>query len=280
MIGVSDICREVQTAGYCIVPALYSPDELLYALDSVRKGYAQVHGLSAGETPYLNQNQTMLHNVQNKDFEFLKLMLRDPLILEVLKNFLNDRWYRVLPDEEPNFQLRSYLARSSEGELPLHIDSFIPYMGEHVISMQVAIVLEEMTEKNGCTVVVPGSHQSGRYVEQSALDDAVPIEASIGDAVIWDSRLWHGTTANMSGNTRWNLVATFARWWMKQSFQIPLALPKYIYEQLTDSEKTIMGYSSIPYLDEYAGTNMKQDHSNFPDAPRDLLDALVEPGKA
>ena len=49
--------------------------------------------------------------------------------------------------------------------------------------MQCMVVLEESNEQTGCTLVVPGSHRSGEYCEQSALDRAVPIEAKPGDVI-------------------------------------------------------------------------------------------------
>jgi ectoine hydroxylase-related dioxygenase (phytanoyl-CoA dioxygenase family) len=123
--------------------------------------------------------------------------------------------------------------------------------------MQVAFVLEDQTPLNGCTVFVPGSHQTDRYAHPSDLPTAIPVASKVGDVVIWDSRTWHGTTANTTGQSRWSFIATFARWWVKQSYDIPASLPNAFYSQLSDEERSILGYCSIPPRDEMDRIDIK-----------------------
>jgi ectoine hydroxylase-related dioxygenase (phytanoyl-CoA dioxygenase family) len=104
--------------------------------------------------------------------------------------------------------------------------------------------------------VIPGSHLSGKYASQDALKDAVPIESKAGDMVIWDTRLWHATSNNTSGRTRWAILATFTRWWIKQMFDIPRSLPQHIYEKLTDKQKAVMGFCSISNKTEMDGIDL------------------------
>ncbi len=164
----------------------------------------------------------------------------------------------------PNYILRSMLGRSSGPEhMPLHIDSFIPAAGSYCWSAQAAIVLEDQTEENGCTVAVPGSHRFDRYADQEAMALAEPIPSNTGDVVVWDSRLWHGARANKSGRTRWSLVGTFARWWLKQNYELTSTLPEAFYAGLTDEEKAIMGYCSIPPLDESERIDIKGGYEDL-----------------
>ncbi|MCG8442212.1 MAG: phytanoyl-CoA dioxygenase family protein, partial [Caulobacterales bacterium] len=161
------------------------------------------------------------------------------------------------------YLLRSYIARRSNKELPMHIDSFMPYLGDHVFIMQYSIILQDQSAENGCTVVVPGSHLSGTYTTQEARADAVPIESEAGDVVIWDSRLWHGTTENTSVDTRWAIVATFCRWWMKQHFAITQTMPQDIYAELTDEQKAVLGFCTIPQWDETTGIDIKRGYDSL-----------------
>lgn len=142
----------------------------------------------------------------------------------------------------------------------MHIDSFIPFLGEHLISMQVVIILEDQYRENGCTSVIPGSHLSGEYVSQDEAENAIPVESKAGDVVIWDSRIWHGTFENRSDASRWSLIATFVRWWIKQGYNITEQLPQSIYEQLSDSEKAVLGYCSKPLDDERSGIDFKKGY--------------------
>jgi len=57
--------------------------------------------------------------------------------------FLNDQWFRAFPQDQPNYILQNYMGRSSDGALPMHIDSFVPYYSDHLFMMQAGITLEE-----------------------------------------------------------------------------------------------------------------------------------------
>jgi hypothetical protein len=255
--------RELGARGYCVVPRVYDPSKLTRAVHLVRELAANPIVPKSGDVPYLAQDSPILWNLQFKDPYFLEILFEAEDVERILVHFLNDRWYKRIPPDEPNYILRSYVARSSVDPLPLHIDSFVPYTGDTVISMQCAILLEDMSPENGATLVVPGSHRSGEYVEQSAMKDAVSIEAKAGDVALWDSRLWHGAGENRSGRTRWTLTATFTRWWIKQAFNLPQNLPQSIYERLSPKHRAILGYCSIPYDDESVGIDMRRGYESL-----------------
>ncbi len=255
--------EKLEKDGYCRVPRVFGTDEITRLLDLVLLWHHKTHDSLSSNVPYLNREHPMVYNLQSKDYFFVDIMLGCPMIERLLHHFLNDAWYKQIPPDEPNYILRSYLGRSSTYAMPMHIDSFIPYTGSYVNSIQVGIVLEDQTVSNGCTLVVPGSHQSGRYADRTAIQDAVPIESRAGDVVFWDSRLWHATTENTSGKTRWAAIATFARWWMKQAFNIPQNLPQEIYDQFTTKQKAVLGFCSLPYNNEIEGIDMKRGYETL-----------------
>jgi hypothetical protein len=255
---------QIQKEGYCIIPKVYQDWQVEYLLLLVKKYHEETKDNICQDAPRLNKEQPNLYNLQNKDISFLQALLRQSVDLEkILVNFLNDKWYKQIPNDQPNYILRSFGARSSKEALPLHIDSFIPYQGDEVIAMQVAICLEDQSEQNGCTVVVPGSHKTGKYAESEYIKYAIPLTPKAGDIVIWDSRLWHGTTKNNTENTRWAVIATFCRWWIKQHFNITESLPKEIYNQLLPKEKAILGFASISPKDEYEAIDMKKGYDKL-----------------
>ncbi len=259
---MKEYIEQIEQNGYCTIAAAYRAEETGRALSLVTDWYERTRLSQAETVPYLNRNQPMVYNLQNKEHYFLELLFSSELVEKLLIHFLNDKWYKQIPTGQPNYIMRSYLARSSQDALPLHIDSFVPYVGAHVISMQAAILLEDSTISNGCTLFVPGSHQAGEYVEQSALEDAVAVEGRRGDVIVWDSRLWHGANPSTDGRTRWALIATFSRWWLKQAFDIPNNLPESILHKLSPKQKAIMGFSSIPYNDETEGIDMKRGYES------------------
>lgn len=255
--------KQIRDDGYCVVPGVYDAAAIRKALDLVRGLAAQCKEVPKEKLPPLARESPILWNLHCKHPYFLEFLFSSNEIEKILMQLLNDPWYKRIPADQPNYILRQYVARSSVDPLSLHIDSFIPYTGDAVISMQCLIVLENMTAENGASVIIPGSHQSGEYVERTALKDAIPVEARAGDVVLWDSRIWHGAGANRSGRTRWTATATFTRWWIKQAFEFTRSLPQEIYERLTPKQKSILGFCSIPYNNEIEGIDMRRGYDSL-----------------
>lgn len=255
--------EELATNGFTKIPNVFDRADTDEALRLIKIWEQKTKDSLSDNIPFLNRESPMVYNLQNKEYFFLKIVLQQPAIEKLLMHFLNDKWFRQIPKDRPNYILRSYLGRSSSKPLPLHIDSFVPYLGNYVYSLQVLVPLEDQTKENGCTLFVPGSHKVGEYVEQTALKDAIPVESKVGDVVIFDSRTWHGTGENTTSGTRWSIISTYTRWWVKQAFDIPKNLPQAIYDQLTDSEKAVLGFCSIPYDNETIGIDMKRGYESL-----------------
>jgi ectoine hydroxylase-related dioxygenase (phytanoyl-CoA dioxygenase family) len=252
--------NQIKEKGYCIIPQVFNLEQVNEMLSSVKNCYEITKDIISKDTPYLNQNHPNIYNLQNKDIKFINTLLGIEQVEQILINCLNDNWYKQIPQDQPNYILRSFGARSSNDQLPLHIDSFIPYIGDETIAMQVVIVLEDMKIENGCTVAIPGTHQSGKYADNNVYNEAIPLTPKAGDIVIWDSRLWHGTTKNTTEGSRWAIIATFTRWWIKQHFEITESLPIEIYEKLTPKYRSILGYCSKPWKDEFEGIEIKKGY--------------------
>lgn len=257
---IKNAIDEIRQRGYCRLPQVFDAATITETLNSVRQLAEANRDVQINDIPRLDTGQETIYNLQNKDYQFVSLLLKSDVIQQILMHFLNDQWHKAIDLSEPNYILRSYSARNNQVAAPMHIDSFIPFLGEHLISMQVVIILEDQYKENGCTSVIPGSHLSGEYVSQEEAKNALPIDSKAGDVVIWDSRVWHGTFENKSGASRWSLIATFVRWWIKQGYNITEQLPQPIYDQLSDSERAVMGYCSKPQDDERSGIDFKKGY--------------------
>jgi len=260
---VETLIIKIDEEGYCAIPQVYGSEQVEKTLELSIYWREKTKESLADDLPSLAKNDPFVWNPQNKDVHFLKMMFYSPLVEEILKHFLNDRWFKQIPADQPNYILRNLLVRSSDKVLPMHIDSLVPYAGPYPFVMQVSILLEDQTEANGCTIVVPGSHRSCEYADQTAFDIGVPLEGRAGDVIIWDSRIWHGTRENKTGGTRWAMIATYARWWLKQMFNITGTLPQDIYDQLTDSQKAVLGFCSVPHGNETDGVDMKRGYDSL-----------------
>jgi len=264
MDDLQDKIEQIRFHGYCKLSQVFSHSQTQRLLELCIEWHHKTKDLLPPEAHYLNRNQPYsVYNLQSKDFLFLDALFASPEVKLILKHFLNDKWYKQISPDQPNYILRSYSARSSAAALPLHLDSFVPYLGEHTIGMQFVIVLEDQSPANGCTLVVPGSHQWGQYATQDRLKEAVPIESKAGDVVLWDTRLWHATTTNTTSGSRWAMFATFIRWWIKQLFNITQNFPQEFYRRLTPEQKAVLGFCSIPYDNEFEGIDFKKGYERL-----------------
>lgn len=211
-----------------------------------------------GLTAKHSEANDFVYNLQNKNLDFYLTLVRNNQIKEILKECLNDSWYKQLPEGVANFILRGLVGRSSgKKALNLHLDSFVPSSGKFIWNMVVSIALDETNEKNGATFLVPKSHKFDEWASSSWLDKSITISSNPGDVVIWDSRIWHGAGKNSSGGTRWAINATFSRWWIKQSYNMPESFPKEYLSSLSDEEKAILGFCNNPPRDENDRVNIQ-----------------------
>jgi ectoine hydroxylase-related dioxygenase (phytanoyl-CoA dioxygenase family) len=246
------LLKELKVYGYCIVPQYIKPESVINIRERLLEFWEEDKTYEG--RPERDANDLRVYNLHYKDKMFIDLISFEDLH-GIFMEKLNDPYYRFLPADVPNYYLHSFNARSSGKKLDLHIDSNIPFPGERTMMMQMAFVLEDQNEDNGCTLVVPGSHLSGEFTDRE-MKNIKPIIAQAGDLVIWDSRLWHGTLENKSGESRWSLIALWAMWWIKPFFDT-LSLPEEIYSLLDDRQKQLLGFCCIPPVNEDERINTK-----------------------
>ena len=262
------LLKELRVYGYCVIKDYIEPEGVSFLKRRVEGLWGE--GSAYGGVPDRDAEDRIVYNLQNKDKVFVDVLSQDDLHL-VLMEKLNDPYYRFLPRDVPNYYLHYYNARSSGSALDLHIDSHIPFPGERAIVMQMAFLLDDPHEENGCTVVVPGSHLSGEFTDRE-LKNVKPVVAEAGDVVLWDSRLWHGTLKNESGQSRWSLIATWGMWWIKPAMDMTRGLPEAIYGELDDRQKQMLGFCSIPPTDESERINTKSGYESLRASVRDYYD--------
>ncbi len=247
--------KEIEINGFCKINNFLSKKINKDLLSLIEKEHFKYKNVRYKGVPLRDNEDKILYNLQNKDYRFIKI-LSDKRIKTIAKYFLNDPYYRFLPHDKPNYILNYFNARSSGKKLDLHIDSWIPYIGKKTHMMQFVFLLEESKPTNGCTIVVKGSHKSGKFTNRKS-KKIINLTGSAGDLIIWDSRLWHGTLENYDKSSRWAIVTTLSSWWIKQAMDMPKSLPKKIYKRCSNIERQILGFCSIPPKDEFERINTK-----------------------
>jgi hypothetical protein len=260
---IKSIIAKIEYLGYAIIPQILANEEVSKLLAEVKGLHKMIKpiGLNSGISDNQLKDKYVYH-LQYKSLNFLNL-LTDENLLDVLKTFLNDPYYSQIPPDQYNFLLAYYNARSSVEPLNLHIDNYIPSGGYHPISMQIVFSLSGQNAQNGATIVVPGSHNIQKYPDRKVKAIEQVLVCDPGDVIVWDSRLWHGALENTSRVDRWSLVATFRPWWAKQNFDPVRGLSEKMFSSLSQQQKALLGFLSLPPKDETEKVSLKQGYSDL-----------------
>ena len=82
-------------------------------------------------------------------------------------------------------------------------------------------------------------------------DEEISVEAKQGSALIFDGSLWHGGSGKTSDASRWAVIPTYGRSFIKPAFNFTENIPSNIFNQLTDERKKLLGLNSCPPKDEF-----------------------------
>ena len=116
-----------------------------------------------------------------------------------------------------------------------------------IVAATVAIPLIEMNSTHGTTALWPGSHRNNEIAETG--DEPVVQE---GSCVLWDYRLRHGGTANLSAIPRPLLYMTYCRSWFLDTKnyrrQTPVRAPKNFLAKLPENMRRLLARAEAPRM--------------------------------
>lgn len=132
-------------------------------------------------------------------------------------------------------------------DFPRHLEGY-------VASLNVFFAIDEFREDNGCTWVVPGTHQKAvRPSAEYCAAHGVPAVCGAGAMILFDSTLWHAAGNNISGRDRLAINHQFTRSWIKQQIDYVRALGPIDWSSLPPRTQQLLGYYTrvVTSLDEY-----------------------------
>jgi ectoine hydroxylase-related dioxygenase (phytanoyl-CoA dioxygenase family) len=131
---------------------------------------------------------------------------------------------------------------------------FPRYLNGYLCSVNTLIALDEFTEENGGTIVVPGTHQKPERPHERFLGAAAEsVHCPAGTAIVFDSTLWHAAGTNRSERDRVGINQQFTRSFFKQQFDYVRALGDDVVERQSDRVQQLLGWYTrvVTNLDEY-----------------------------
>lgn len=106
--------------------------------------------------------------------------------------------------------------------------------------------LDDFTESNGATRLVPGSH---RWEEGRRPDDAsgfVVAEMPAGSAMFYLGNLFHGGGANTTDRPRLGVILEYVVAWLRPQENHCLAVPRSVVRALPERLQELLGYNIYP----------------------------------
>ncbi|MGD9701560.1 MAG: phytanoyl-CoA dioxygenase family protein [Acidimicrobiia bacterium] len=236
--------RDVDRWGYCLVAGALPPEQLQrirarlveQAAAEERLGVATFDsGYHPSKPEGAGMNQRV-NGLVNKGEEFHEVAL-NPRIAGLLEYLLG-----------PRFLLTSFTANiTAPGcELQmLHQDQgYVNWpQPKYPIVTQVIWMLDDVTEHNGGTHVVPGSHLWEHPLTDPDTQTAI-LEAPAGTAAIVEGRCWHGAGANQSDRHRHVLLSNYCRAWVRQQENPFLGLAPEVEASLSKDMRRLLGFKT------------------------------------
>jgi ectoine hydroxylase-related dioxygenase (phytanoyl-CoA dioxygenase family) len=217
--------------GFAIVPNVLTGaevTELVAALDT------RAEQERNDKTAWFSHGNQRVFNLVNKGPEFLSL-IDHPLALSIVERWIGS--HALLSSLTANVALprnKSQPLHSDQGHLPE------PWLRCEAINL--VWVLDEFTEENGATRVVPGSHRIGVRPPPDPLP-TIPVEAKPGSIVSLDGRIWHASGQNMSHRTvRRALFAFYCRPYLRPQENFARSLDLATRCRLTRQRRTLLGF--------------------------------------
>ena len=261
--------NDIENNGYVVLENLISPEEcsnLKELLENDYLKYSSKHATNKNNSTHNladKSKEKVVYNLHNKNLSWYKLF-EHPKVLEILDFLLLEGSYE---NSEP-YYLSNISARCPLKGNPgqqLHLDSRLPGINYCIVA-NVLWVLDDFTNQNGATRIVPGSHKYNTFTENGKVyENEILVTAKKGSAIIFNANIWHGGGPNLDGKSRWALALSYSRWFIKPAFDFMKNTPKEIYDSLTIDQKRLLGFNLTPPKDEFTRTRRRSDVSEIPE---------------
>jgi ectoine hydroxylase-related dioxygenase (phytanoyl-CoA dioxygenase family) len=261
--------RQFDEQGYFIVPDVFSPSEVAEMLAEFER-LISIEGKLGGHEVHVEPGAQRLSNLFNKSAAFDRCLTCKPTLAAA----------HYLLGEIHVYSVNARTPAKGSGQQPLHSD--VPRAHANDWRMiNTMVMLDDMTEDNGATRIVPGSHKWSpinvpdvNMAEVKALEldketekrvpadpmatypGEVRLTGKSGSVAVLNGCMWHGGTTNTSGKLRRVLHIAIGRrdvpqQHVERNFVTPellarsSAAQKYLLD-IEDADAKVFGYPPLP----------------------------------
>jgi ectoine hydroxylase-related dioxygenase (phytanoyl-CoA dioxygenase family) len=241
--------KELRTQGFTILRGVVEPerlDALRNALDRVYRDEAHVPRQTA------EKGCLRGYNLVRRDTLFREA-LQEPAVVELAEAMLGQ-----------DCILHSFESRSAlpgGGQQLLHRD--MPYADGVCLSVNCVWMLDDFTEENGATRVVPFSHLRAEGPEANRVyqDEYLAIEPA-GTVLLFNMLTWHGGGHNRTNRIRRAFHVHYCRSWVKPQRDHPRSMDADSLRDATPLLVRLLGYHSQMEFEP-----VRNEHQRLPVPP-------------
>jgi ectoine hydroxylase-related dioxygenase (phytanoyl-CoA dioxygenase family) len=229
--SVEEVAATLARDGYAIVEGVLTPeevqakkDELLRLLERTRQGRNDFEGFETKRIYALFAKTRAFDDAATH-----------PLVLEVLDRVLG------------HCQLSAPQAiQIGPGETAQNLhrdDGVYPIARPHIeLVVNTMWAIDDFTEANGATHVVPGSH---KWTDRVPAADE-PVQRAVmpaGSVMFFVGSVFHGGGANTTDRPRLGVILEYVASWLRQQENQYLAVPRATVQQVPPRLQELLGYN-------------------------------------
>ncbi len=222
--------------GYLVLNNIITPSQIEAFITRLRE-LSELEGPQLERESVPEEGMVKLFDLVNKGAIF-DLCYTHPRVLAAMAHMLDG-----------DVKLHSLGSRSAtlgHGLQGLHTDFGANLGSGSWVGCNSVWLLEDFTEENGATRLVPGSHRIGKHPRGVMADpkqvhpDEIRITAPAGTVVVFTGHTWHGGARNCGSRIRWAMQDAFCRRDYPQDPVLNQILLPEVWERLGDAERVIL----------------------------------------
>lgn len=240
---MDDRMRRFQEDGYVVLPGALSASEI-----ELMRSELAPHFQHFGRNPFEGERTQRAYALLAKAPSLARLV-EHPEVLAIVDRVLAPTyllWAAIAINVHPGETAQSFHCDDDAGA---------PSRPRAPQGVSVIWALDDFTETNGATELVPGSHLWGPG-ETPEADDPRAVQALLkaGSVMVWAGPLFHRGGANRSDQTRLGITVQYCQPWLRQVENMVLAVPPEKAAQYSPRIREMLGYglmgtSFIGYVD-------------------------------
>ena len=232
--SVDEVVATLDTDGYAIVEDVLTPDETASARAELTRLLAAI---PEGRNPFEGFKTRRIYALFGKT-RCLDAPATHPLVLGALERVLGPFQFSAPTGIE--------IGPGEVAQSLHHDDGVYPLTRPHAeVVANVMWALDDFTEANGATRVIPGSH---RWIDERPDDGAATVRAEMraGSAMVYVGSLWHGGGANTTERPRLGVAIEYVAAWLRPQETQLLAVAPEVARGLPERLQELLGYNVYP----------------------------------